>query len=157
MPILNPEVDYPAELRSLRKVYVDSTPWQRYGIIKRRLAHEEIGPVRMCTMVSAVEALARSIVLQHEVDQGADRDTVYRRIWRDGPQKLTERALAIHGRTIESAGFAGDAWALFLLANEFRNLVMHECTYLGQDKFPSLIAGAENVLAVLVRTAGLEQ
>lgn len=156
MPILNPEVDYPAELLSLRKVYIASAPQQRYEIIKRRLAHEEIGPVRMCTMVSAVEALARSIVLQHEVDQGADRDAAYKKIWRDGPQKLTERALALHGTTVESVGFAGDAWALFLLATEFRNLVMHECTYLGQDKFPSLIAGADNVLMVLARTAGLD-
>lgn len=107
-------------------------------------------------MVSAVEALARSIVLQHEVDQGADRDAVYKAIWRDGPQKLAERALAIHGKTVESAGFTGDAWALFLLANEFRNLVMHECTYIGQDKFVSLIAGTEHVLAVLAQAAGLE-
>lgn len=157
MPRFNSEIDYAAELHTLRAAYVGSAPRSRYGIIKRRLEHDEIGPVRMCTLVSAVEALARSIVLQHEVDQGADRDTAYKKIWRDGPQNLTERALALHGTTVESAGLAGDAWALFLLAVEFRNLVMHECTYVGQDKFTSLIAGAENVLSVLARTAGLEQ
>lgn len=40
-------------------------------------------------------------------------------------------------------------------AVDYRNLLAHECTYLGLDKFPSLIDGCEEILEKLVELAGL--
>ena len=47
--------------------------------------------------------------------------------------------------------FGQDTWQLFHYAVEYRNMLAHECTYLGQDKYPSLIAACEEVLQALVK------
>jgi hypothetical protein len=44
---------------------------------------------------------------------------------------------------------------LFGYAVDYRNLLAHECTYLGLDKFPSLIEACEAVLEKLARLGGL--
>jgi len=44
-----------------------------------------------------------------------------------------------------------DTWRLFGYAVDYRNMLAHECTYLGQDKFPSLIKACEEVLSALVK------
>lgn len=43
----------------------------------------------------------------------------------------------------------------FLLAVEFRNLVVHDATYLGGDKFPELIRACAEVLFALATLSGL--
>jgi hypothetical protein len=64
---------------------------------------------------------------------------------------LVREYLAKRGVTDPSAFLEEDNWSLFGYAVEFRNLLVHECTYLGLDKFPSLIAACEVVLEKLVK------
>ena len=54
-----PNLDYEAELRQIREVYISASPEMRLKIIRQRLEYHHFGPNRLVTAVSAVEALAR--------------------------------------------------------------------------------------------------
>ena len=155
MARLNPHVDYVQELLTLRKIYACVQPQARWSVIAQRLGQSEIGPARLVTVVSAVEALARSLLVQAQSDSAADTFAVYGKHKYKEPHVLIESLLA-HLRLPEPhVHFAEDTWPLFKHAVNFRNLVVHECTYLGQDKFPSLIAAAEEILDALIELGGI--
>jgi hypothetical protein len=59
--------------------------------------------------------------------------------------------LKVNGLSDPGSFFEDDNWKLFVYAVEYRNLLARDCTYLGQDKFPSLIAACEAVLEKLVQ------
>lgn len=66
MSSANPTVEYASELLQLRKTYAAVPPQSRYNVILKRLEAEEIGPTRLVTIVSGVEALARSIIVHKD-------------------------------------------------------------------------------------------
>ena len=157
MAKLNPNINYQGELDSLRQIYVQSQPQARYGIIARRINQDEIGPVALCTLGSAVEALARAVVVHRSVSPALDLATSYENERHAKPEALVEKVLTSFGKAAPSDFFAEDTWELFGYAVKFRNLVMHECTYLGQDKFVSLIAATRDVLNALRKVSGLAE
>jgi hypothetical protein len=63
--------------------------------------------------------------------------------------------LRLHGAPSAVERYGDETWQLFGLAHMYRNLVVHECTYLGQDKYPALIAASLRVLEGLVEAGGL--
>lgn len=71
------------------------------------------------------------------------------------PLELVEDALRLYGASPAVELYGDETWQLFELAHRYRNLVVHECTYLGQDKYPALIAASERVLQGLVIAGGL--
>jgi hypothetical protein len=155
MALRNPDVDYEGELKTLREAYVASSPQSRYRTICQRLAANESDVVSLCTLVSAVEALARSIVLWHLRRSGQEEHAAYESVRLSAPEKLVVQALAALGKPAPGARFQGDTWDLFSLAVKFRHLVIHECTWLGGDKTRSLIAASREVLEGLAEDAGL--
>jgi hypothetical protein len=52
--------------------------------------------------------------------------------------------------------FERETWELFEVAARYRDLIVHECTYIGPDRHPYLIAACDTVLRSLVELAGLE-
>lgn len=156
MAKFNPEIDYEQELGGLRFTYVTVGPQARLNIIMRRMDHVEIGPVGLCTAVSGVEALARSLAVEYRADQAVPRAEGYKAVRHASAEELVKRVLVHLGKPIAAERFAEDTWPLFLLAVKFRNLVMHECTYLGNDKTASLIAATREVLSGLASDAGLD-
>ena len=155
MARLNPEIDYVQELRQLRGIYVAAPPQARWNVIAQRLEQAEIGPVRLLTVVSAVEALARAILLEVQSRAGTDKARLYDRHKSKEPHVLVEHLFAEVQLPAPSTHFPEDTWDLFRHAVNFRNLVVHECTYLGQDKYRSLIAAGEEVLGELVKIGGI--
>lgn len=131
-------------------------PQARLNVILERLAHPEIGPTRIVTVVSAVEALARSLVVHARTMTDAEIDSVYHEYRFKDPKALVEKVLIQHGHGDPSVYFVGDTWPLFGHAVNFRNLVVHECTFIGQDKYPSLIEASEEVLSALIKLGGLD-
>lgn len=71
------------------------------------------------------------------------------------PKTLVYEYLKDRGISDADAFFEEDNWRLFSYAVEYRNLLTHECTYLGLDKFPSLIEACEAVVDKLARLGGL--
>lgn len=142
----------------LQRVYALATPAARLRVIKQRLAsaHGETGSTRLVTVVSAVEALARSLVVHAPGRPAATAEMRHRQFRAIGPVELVEEVLKLHGAAAPTRLFEGETWELFEVAVRYRDLIVHECTYVGQDRHPYLIAASEAVLRGLVQLAGLE-
>jgi hypothetical protein len=152
---MNELLEHPDELQ---RAYAMATPAARLRVIKQRLAgaHGEMGSTRLVTMVSAVEALARSLVV-HSAGRPASPAEMRHRQFRDtGPAELVEEVLRLRGAARGMQHFDRETWELFEVAGRYRDLIVHECTYVGQDRHPYLIAAAESVLRGLIELAGLE-
>jgi hypothetical protein len=145
------------ELEQLRNAHAVAKPGARLGVIRQRLARAEAetGPVRLVAVVSAVEALARSLVVHAPGRPTATSHFRYQQVRQKAPMDLVEEALRLHGGGPAAQQFGEAAWQLFGLAHQARNLVVHECTVLSHDKYPPLIAACERVLEGLVDTGGL--
>lgn len=147
----NPEIDYVAELLKLREIYVRASPQLRWEVIVQRLAQQEIGAVKLVTVVSAVEALARALLLEIQAKDVTQRTRLYKRHKGKESHLMIDQLFRELGLPAPNSYFAEDTWPLFKHAVNFRNLVVHECTYLGRDKYISLISACEEVLSELVR------
>ena len=67
------------------------------------------------------------------------------------PRPLVLEYLSAHGIQDPHIFFGEDTWRLFGYAVDYRNLLVHECTNLGLDKFPSLIEACDDVLISLAK------
>lgn len=156
MAIARTEIDYVRERLELRRIYVTSSPRQRLIVIRQRLAQPEIGATRLVTAVSSVEALARSLVVHAKAADAAKLEKTYSAYRDRDPESLVAEFLKLKNLPEPRTHFAEDTWPLFREAINFRNQVVHECTFLGQDKYPALIEAALEVLYELVRIADLQ-
>ena len=151
------DIDYVAELLGIRDHYVTAAPRQRLSIIRQRLEDHHFGPNRLVTSVSAVEALARCLVMHETTTSKVQLRSSYGKYKDRPPKSLVQEFLRSRGITDATQFFAEDTWRLFGYAVDYRNLLTHECTYLGQDKFPELIAACEEVLNRLVKLAKVRE
>lgn len=148
-------LEHPQELQ---RTYAIATPAARLRAIKQRLAtaHAEMGSTRLVTVVSAVEALARSLVVHASGRPASTAEMRHRQYRHAGPVELVEEVLRLRGAAPGAQHFEGEDWELFEVATVYRDLVVHECSSIGQDRHPFLIAACETVLGGLVELAGLE-
>ena len=157
MALASPNIDYVAELVQIRERYVSATLRQRLSMVRHRLADNHVGANRLVTSVSAVEALARSLLQHLAADSQADLAAAYPRYKEWSAKSLVREYLSRKGISDLPLYFAEDNWKLFGYAVEYRNVLVHECTGLGQDKFPSLIEACEVVLDHLVKLANIRE
>jgi hypothetical protein len=146
-----PNLDYEAELKQIREVYISASPEMRLKIIRLRLDDHHFGANRLVTVVSAVEALARSLAMSSVSQTKAEMKAVYSSYKRRVATTLVAEYLLARGVANAKDFFGEDTWALFHHAVEYRNMLAHECTYLGQDKYPSLICACEEIIETLVK------
>ena len=106
--------------------------------------------------MSAVEALARSLVVHASGRPAATAEMRHRQYRNAGPVELVEEVLRLRGAAPGARHFEAGNWELFEVAAVYRELVVHECSTIGQDRYPFLIAACEAVLRGLVELAGLE-
>ena len=147
--------DHPDELQ---RAYAMATPAARLRAIRQRLAsaHAEMPSTRLVTVVGAVEALARSLVV-HSFGRPPQTAEMRHRQFRDtSPLELVQEVLRLRGVGAATLHFADDAWHGFEAAVRYRDLIVHECTFVGQDRLGHLIEDADAVLRGLIELAGLE-
>ena len=142
----------------LQRAYAIATPAARLRVIKQRLAsaHGETGSTRLVTVISAVEALARSLVVHSAGRPASTAEMRHRQFRNTGPVELVEEVLRLRGASRGVQHFDRDDWEFFEVATRYRDLIVHECTFIGQDRYPWLIEASEAVLKGLVELAGLE-
>lgn len=158
MATANPNVDYAKELSDLRKTYAEAPPYSRLHTIRQRYedSQNERGAVRLVTLVSCVEGLARSLVVAAaKPTTTAEFLRAYAPIERADATWLVGEVLRLNRLPEPQEHFPEDTWPLFTWAVGFRNLIVHEASYLGQDKSPSLHQATEEVLRELIRLGGL--
>ncbi|MGZ5179710.1 MAG: hypothetical protein ACXWC6_03190 [Ramlibacter sp.] len=144
-------------LIQLRRVYAQSKPAVRLAAIRLRLASakEDSGPTRLITTVSAVEALARSLVVHAPGRPASTAHFRYQQVRQKTALELVEEVLRLYGAKPAADHFGEETYRCFALADQYRDLVVHECTYPGHEKSQQLIEACERVLDGMVSTAGL--
>ena len=152
---MNELLQHPDELQ---RAHATATPAARLRSIKQRLAgaHGEMGSTRLVTIVSGVEALARSLVVHAAGRPASTAEMRHKQFRQTGPVELVEEVLRLRGAHPPLQHFEPETWELFEVAARYRDLIVHECTYVGQDRHPYLIAAAEAELRGLIELAGLE-
>lgn len=154
MATKNPDADYDAD-KVIRRTYVASSPKQRLHVIAQRLGHKDSGPNNLVTAVSAVEALARSIVVHHPLRPDKDVQEMYQLYRTKGAEELLLWIMYLQGSQHPDEFYGEDNWQLLKYAVTYRNLVAHECTYVGDDKSVSMIAACKEILVKLAAIAGV--
>lgn len=150
------EWDYKQELEQLRQANVAASPVVRLRAVKQRLGRaEDMGAMRLVAAMCAVEALGRSLVVHAAGRPLSTADMRYRQVQGTGPVELAEEVLRRCGAADGAAHFGAETWLLFELAHQYRDLAVHECTYLSTDKYAALVQAAERVLDGLVEISGL--
>jgi len=149
------EPDYISELEKIRAAYVSSLPRQRLHVISQRLDNPSHGPNLLVTQVSAVEALARSLAMHAKGSTKAQLKQNYGKYRGREVKSLIAEYLAGKGHNSPGAFFGPDVWRKFGYAVSYRNMLVHECTYLGQDKYPHLGQACQEVLGKLCSLSGL--
>ena len=137
-------IDYADELAKLRKLYAESAPQARLSVIRQRVsdsAHES-GAARLVTLVSAVEGLARSLLV-HSARPTTLPDFLraYARHAHSPPVVLVEEFLTLHHVPDPSTHFTGNSWRLFKYAVDFRHYIVHEWHLPGAGQVPRAASG----------------
>jgi len=128
---------------------VCATPRQRLSKIRQRLDDQDFDPARLVTIVSGVEAFARSLLINHLSKSKRDIEISYEVYKHKSPEFLVEKYLKERGQTDPSVFLKEDNWTLFKYAVEYRNMIVHECTFVGMDISPSLINACQEILDTL--------
>jgi len=141
----------------LRQAYIGANLRQRYRVAMSRLENPEHGPNRVVTAVAALEGFARAVTVKGLVAEGASVDDAYARVRWTGPLELiADHVLPALGTTAEEA-FNTSAWALIPEAIQFRNLLVHEATYLHGGTCEELIAAVTHVAERMAQLAGVKE
>ena len=140
--------DYEKHLKKLREQYVSFNPRRRVKIAKQRISNPCHGPNLIVTYVSAIEGILRSLVVWNQTGSGKPKAGTYDKYKYTGVSKLYDKYL--EQRNVKSEEIiTAEIYELVGYAVEYRNLLAHECTYLGQDKYPDLIDACQEFLSGL--------
>lgn len=140
-------------LEELREAYVRATPRQRLRVALDRVKHPDCGPNRLIQIVSAVEGLARALLVNEAVSTGDSVSHAYDQVRSLNASDLVRRCLGPDPASM----FPGETWDTFVVAVKYRNLLIHECTFLGQGRTDKLIASSSEVFELLARMADPDQ
>lgn len=149
-------IDYAKHLEDLRKLYVNATVSQRFNIARQRMENPGHDPNRIIAYVSAVEGVARSLVM-HEIRSNTSEEIIalYKKYRNRKPVEMIVKYLQLRNLPDPNQYFGKEYWDKFLFAIEYRNLLAHECTYLAQDISPPLIDACTRILSRLAESKGL--
>lgn len=146
-------MDYASHLKELRESYYRSYPQQRFHIAKQRIENPAHGPNLIVTYVSAIEGILRSLVIWGNTSQGRPSEEIYKKYKNDNVKDLYKKYLSI--KKCEPL-VSSTIFDLVCYAVEYRNLLAHECTYLGKNKYPELIDACIVFLKAIADDARLD-
>ena len=117
--------------KQLRALYLNGTLRQRFRIAAQRVDRSTIGhPSTLVNAVSALEGFARAVAIKALLNSGTSLDEAYAYLRDVGPRDLiTKHVCPAYGASPEHA-FGAVAWRHIPEAIEFRNLLIHEATFL---------------------------
>lgn len=142
-------MNYKEHLNKLRDLYIKATPRQRIRVAEDRIKYPSCGPNRLIQTVSAVEGLARTIAIYQRSKTKNDLKKEYKNLKLLGPVKLIEDHICPKIKKTPTTLLGKDTWDKFKYANKYRNLLIHECTFLRQDVSSKMIKVAENTFEKL--------
>jgi len=145
-----------SELDQLRNDYVTATPSQRRNVIEQRLNNPGAYANLLVTHIAAVEALARTLVMNSRVKSKEELRSIYPDYKFKKVENMIREYLRINKLGHAPDVFGAENWKIFRIAVEYRHLLIHECTYLGAGKFDPMIEAAKAVLSKLTKLAKIK-
>ena len=136
--------EFKDHVKKLRQAYVDATLSQRIAIARQRIDDPDCGPNRLCNTFSALEAMARAVLLELKINNGLPNSKAYEKIKMWNAAKLIESICAEKG--VSPTDFFGQDWELIQYAEKYRNLLTHEATFLRQGYSSCLIEACQRAL-----------
>lgn len=137
----------PLTADELRELYVVATLSQRYRVARDRIDHPSLGPSLLVNVVSALEGFARAIAVKAAVKRGEAVESAYNQLRNLGPVRLIAEHVCPAYHIAPVAAFGEVAWNALPEAVRFRNLLVHEATYLNGATCDALISAAAHVLS----------
>jgi hypothetical protein len=138
----------------LRKMYVKATLRQRYGVAIQRIDNPGLGPSLLVNVVSALEGFSRAVAMRGLVTDGVPLEQAYKRLKHLGAVDLLVDHVCPKYRVAPRDAFGSGAWDQLPEAVEFRNLLIHEATYLNGGTSKRLIAASRHTLDTLAALSG---
>ena len=136
--------EYEDHLKRLRQAYVDATLSQRIAIAQQRIDNLECGPNQLCNTLGALEAIARAILLDLKIANGQPQLKAYAEIKMLNTTNLIKRIC--REKRISPRAMFGQEWELIIYAEQYRNLLMHEGTYLRGSYSTRFIEACKRVI-----------
>ena len=148
-------MDYRNHLKELRKLYYRSNPEQRIHVARQRLDNPEHGPNLIVTYASAIEGILRSLVVWKDTTTNQPSQKTYDKYkYKDVPSLFTKYLKQTQAS--KESIVSEETYELVRFALKYRHLLVHECTYLGQDKYTELIEACEKFLHGICKYADLK-
>ena len=148
-------------VKKLRNNYIKSTPQQRLHIIKQLINNSSLDIHKFLIKAFGVEALARSILLQINIDNKIKekklilkkeidifKEKEYEKIKRTALDELIKEIYKIKKININSV-FNQEILEILPLIREYRNLLVHESTFLRAGFTLRLIEFIDNIFKEL--------
>jgi hypothetical protein len=130
----------------LREMYVGATLRQRYRTASQRIDHPELGPSVLVNAVSALEGFSRAVAVRALVANGAVLKAAYGRLRNTGAVDLITLHVCPALGLPPAEAFDARAWEQIPEAVHFRNLLIHEATFLHGGTCKRLIAASRHCL-----------
>ena len=136
-------------LQTLRRSYTRQTLHQRLKVIEDRLKSSRCGPNLLVANVSALEALARYVLVNHRFQaEEADLRKLYQEEKDTNAHDLLKKL--VRGRVVEIEPSQLDE---INVANKYRNFLIHECSFVRQDYSRRLIKAVKATIKSLKKFA----
>lgn len=130
---------YENHLKELRESYVNASFKQRLKVVQDRINYPDCSANRLISLVSSIEGLSRTICLDILETQGESRLDIYKKVKFLNPNELiVDYIFPAINKSAEDL-FGHDIWEVFLYAVKYRNLLIHEGTFLRQNYASELI------------------
>lgn len=141
----------------LRDMYKTATLSQRYFVALQRVQNPEGEPNRLVNAVAALEGCARAVAARYQATEfKVDLLEAYGRVDHDALLKLLRKRIAPKLESGLAALGDPQQWKTLEVAIQFRNLLVHEATYLHGGTCRELISCTLGFLSRLVELHGIE-
>jgi hypothetical protein len=141
-------------VEELRALYVRGNLPQRYSVAAARIANPEHGPNQVVAAVAALEGFSRAVAVRAAVTRGTTLEGAYADLRRARPLDLILNHVLPALNVTPATAFDAEKWALVPKAIEFRNLLVHEATYLHGGTCRDLVEATVHVFERIAELAG---
>lgn len=150
-------MDLKREVEKLRENYVSSRPHARLKLIDESIQEPAALPNKLVTRVAAIEGLIRSLLMSTHASSKAELWEIYPKFRTKKVQAMIRAYLKRKGRKPPGEEFGKESWDTFEIAVEYRNLLVHECIFLGKRKYDPLENACETVYEKLVKISKIQR
>lgn len=140
--------EFEDHLLELRHLYKEATFKQRYHVACQRIETPDCWPNQLCNHVSALEGVARALAMDYLIKTGSGLDEAYAQVAYKPVTQIIEQVICRKAKKTPQE-LLRDRWEDLQYAEKYRNLLIHESTFLRQDYAARLVDACKEVMKIL--------